>query len=277
MHLIRANGTAIRSRPGQRRRDPDQSSGNRVIVLRSRAGVHRAFSSFDSVAMAVVGAGYVVSVVDGILLRISWMEEEVRMFEIRRIFLVMATAVLVIGAAGAGASAATNKASAASNGLAAGARGFGVSVVDPVCKVVLDANHKTLDTANHMYTDRPGGDGKRTTGEMITANGERYIQVRGAWRKSPMTIAATKAQEEENIKDAKVLSCKRVGDDTVNGEAATVYTEHTENEETKSDGKIWISKSRGLILKEEIDLDSGDAGKQHVGIRYEYGNVKAPI
>ena len=199
------------------------------------------------------------------------------MIGMRRVFGVMATAMLLSGAAGADASAAPNHASTASNGGAVGAGGFGVSVVDPVCKVVLDANHKTLDTANHMYTDRPGGDGKRTTGEMITVNGERYIQVRGAWRKSPMTVAAQKAQEEENIKDAKVLSCKRVGDDTVNGEAATVYTEHTENEDTKSDGKIWVSKSRGLILKEEIDLDSGDAGKQHVGIRYEYGNVKAPI
>lgn len=199
------------------------------------------------------------------------------MVGMRRVFEVLATVVWLIGAVGAGASASTNSASAASGRGAVGAGGSGVSVVDPVCKVVLDANHKTLDTANHMYTDRPGGDGKRATGEMITVNGERYIQLKGTWRKSSMTVAATKAQEAENIKNAKVLSCKRVGDDTVNGEAATVYSEHTENEDTKSDGKIWISKSRGLILKEEIDLDSGDAGKQHVAMRYEYGNVKAPI
>ncbi len=194
------------------------------------------------------------------------------MIEYTRVFAVSAAALLLVGSAGVGAS---STAAAARTGSAVAA--FGVSQVDPVCKLVLDANNKSLDTANHMYTDRPGGNGKRTTGEMITVNGERYIQVKGMWRKSPMTVAATKAQEEENIKDAKVLSCKRVGDDTVNGEAATVYSEHTENEDTKSDGKIWISKSRGLILKEEIDLDSGDAGKQHVATRYEYGNVKAPI
>lgn len=145
------------------------------------------------------------------------------------------------------------------------------------CKPVFDATHKTLDTANHMYTDRSGAGAKKMTGEMITVNGDRYLMMNGKWTKSRMTVAATKAQEEENIKNAKVLSCKRTGDDAVSGEATTVYTEHTENEDTKSDGKIWVSKSRGLILKEEIDLDSGDAGKEHVALRYEYGNVKAPI
>jgi hypothetical protein len=152
-----------------------------------------------------------------------------------------------------------------------------VSVVDPVCKVVLDANHKTLETANHVYTDNLHGNGKKVTGEMITVNGERYLLMNGKWMKSRMTVADTRAQEEENIKNAKVLSCKRTGDDTVGGEAATVYTEHTENEDTKSDGRIWISKSRGVILKEEIDLDSGDPIKEHISLRYEYGNVKAPV
>ncbi len=122
-----------------------------------------------------------------------------------------------------------------------------------------------------------GTNGKKATGEMITINGERYVMLNGKWMKSRMTVAATREQEEENIKNAKVLSCKRAGDDSVSGEAATVYTEHSENEDSKSDGKIWISKSRGVILKEEIDLDIGDPGKEHISLRYEYGNVKAPV
>jgi hypothetical protein len=165
----------------------------------------------------------------------------------------------------------------ARTGVAAGARSMAVSVVDPVCKVVLDANHKTLDTANHLYMDNLHGDGKKVKGELITVNGERYLLMDGKWIKSRMTVADSRAQEEENIKNAKVLSCKRIGDDTVGGEVATIYTEHTENEDTKSDGKIWISKSRGVILKEEIDLDSGDPLKEHIAMRYEYANVKAPV
>jgi hypothetical protein len=176
-----------------------------------------------------------------------------------------------------GTASAKASAGATGGGSIAVALPRGVSVVDPACKPVLDANHKTLDTANHMYTDMGGADGKKPTGEMITVNGDRYVLINGKWTKSRMTVAATKEQEEENIKNAKVLSCKRAPDDTVGGEVATVYIEHTENEDTKSDGKIWVSKSRGVILKEEIDLDSGGSGKQHVSLRYEYGNVKAPI
>jgi hypothetical protein len=194
------------------------------------------------------------------------------MIELRRVG-GLAAALLIGGPMGVGAV----PASAGIRVGAVGARGFGVSVVDPACKPVLDANNKTMDTPNHAYMDGLGAEAQKRTSEMITVNGERYVQVKGAWRKSPMTVAATKTQEEENIKNAKVLSCKKVGDDSVNGEAATVYTEHTENEDSKSDGKIWVSKSRGLILKEEIDLDAGDAGKQRVSMRYEYGNVKAPI
>jgi hypothetical protein len=195
------------------------------------------------------------------------------MIELKRVCAAMAVALLLIGTADVRASATV----VARIGTAVGARSFAVSVVDPVCKVVLDANHKTLETANHMYTDNLHGNGKKVTGEMITVNGERYLLMNGKWMKSRMTVADTRAQEEENIKNAKVLSCKRTGDDTVGGEAATVYTEHTENEDTKSDGKIWISKSRGVILKEEIDLDSGDPIKEHISLRYEYGNVKAPV
>ena len=152
----------------------------------------------------------------------------------------------------------------------------GIPAVDPGCKVVFDANDKTLDTPNHAYQEHVEAGGKKVTSELITVNGQRYLLVNGKWSKSRMTVADTKAQEEENKKNAKVVSCKKVGSDSVNGQAATVYTEHSENEDTKADGKVWISSS-GVILKNEIDLDTGDATKNHITIRYEYGNVKAPI
>ena len=195
------------------------------------------------------------------------------MSELKRMRAATAAALLLIGPPSLTAISTL----AASTSLAAEPRSFAVSVVDPACKPVLDATHKTLDTPNHMYTDRLGANAKKMTGEMITINGDRYLMMNGKWTKSRMTVAATKEQEEENIKNAKVLSCKRTGDDMVGGEAATVYTEHTENEDTKSDGKIWVSKSRGLILKEEIDLDTGDSSKVHMTLRYEYANVKAPM
>jgi hypothetical protein len=196
-------------------------------------------------------------------------------FGLRDVCVVMASALLALAPVSVGASSA--EAAAAPNGAAANVAGrLAVSVIDPTCQPVLDANHKTLDTPHHLYSEMVTN-GKKTTDEMITVNGERYLLMNGKWIKSRMTVAATKAQEEENIKNAKVLSCKRSGDDSVSGEAATVFTEHTETEDTKSDGKIWVSKSRGIILKEEIDLDTGEGDKEHVAMRYEYGNVKAPI
>jgi hypothetical protein len=165
------------------------------------------------------------------------------MNELKRVCGAMAGALLILGTA-SGALSASASAGATGNVAAVVARPFGVPVVDPACKPVFDANHKTLETANHMYMDNLHANGKKVGGEMITVNGERYLLASGKWTKSRMTVADARAQEEENIKNAKVLSCKRTGDDTVGGEAATVYTEHTENEDTKSDGKIWISKSR---------------------------------
>jgi hypothetical protein len=56
--------------------------------------------------------------------------------------------------------------------------------------------------------------------------------------------------------------------------AAEVYTEHAETEDTTADTKIWISKSEGLILKQELALDPiGGALGDPVG----QANVHAPV
>ena len=82
-------------------------------------------------------------------------------------------------------------------------------------------------------------------------------------------------QEEENIRDSK-STCRHVRDEMVNGEAAALYMGHSENDGVKSDAQTWISKSRGLPLKTEEDIDTGDGDKRHMSIRYEYSNVRAP-
>jgi hypothetical protein len=59
-----------------------------------------------------------------------------------------------------------------------------------------------------------------------------------------------------------------------------VYGTHSERSDgghITSDGQVWISKSRGLPLRDEIDIDSGGpAGKNHYSGRYEYTNVQPP-
>ncbi len=151
---------------------------------------------------------------------------------------------------------------------------------DLACKPVFDATDKLLSVSNHAYLtqsrDTPTG-AKTENSESISVNGVRYIMVRGQWTRSKITPQQTKEQEEENKKNAKNYRCHFVCDETVNGEAVALYSSHNETEFANSDSQVWIAKSRGLILKQEIVLDSGGtAAKDRWSIRYDYNNVKAP-
>ena len=145
------------------------------------------------------------------------------------------------------------------------------------CKVAYDAGDKLNATPHHGFTTRSrvSNADKPETMEGIFVGGVYYVQSRGKWVKSPMTAEQMKQQEEENRKNAKNTSCKHVRDELVNGEAAAVYKVHSETEDTKADAQIWISNSKGLILREEEDLDT-DGEKMHIVTRFEYSNVAAP-
>jgi hypothetical protein len=119
---------------------------------------------------------------------------------------------------------------------------------------------------------------KARTSELIYVNGKSYIQVAGKWMVSPMTpVKMAENRKETEADEEKTMTCRVVRDEAVNGEAATLYTAHQANPDEKSDAQIWISKSRGVPLKLEMDLDvGGTAGKSHRTMRYEYNNVQAP-
>jgi hypothetical protein len=151
---------------------------------------------------------------------------------------------------------------------------------DTACKPVFDASDKLLSVSNHAYMaqnrDTPTGP-KTENSESITVDGVRYILFRGKWTRSKVTPQETKAQEEENKKNAKDYTCHFVRNEAVNGEAAALYSAHNVTEDSTSDSQVWISRSRGLIVKQELVLDSGGKdAKDRWSIRYEYSNVKAP-
>lgn len=84
-------------------------------------------------------------------------------------------------------------------------------------------------------------------------------------------------QEQENEKNGK-SSCQFVRGESVNGESASLYRMQRETGNFKEDSQIWISKSTGLPLREEQDMDYGGAiGKRHNSGRFEYGNVQPPM
>ena len=82
------------------------------------------------------------------------------------------------------------------------------------------------------------------------------------------------------IKNSK-YTCHYLRDEPVNGEPAARYSSHSEREDSdmKSDGQIWISKGRGLPLRQELEItESGDKPEvNHHSMRYEYTNVRPPL
>jgi hypothetical protein len=147
------------------------------------------------------------------------------------------------------------------------------------CAPVLDALTKQMNTPYHAYTTMPAavGGGKVQQSEMIATGGQHYLLVGGTWKKSPMDQAAMVKQEQDNVRNATALSCKRVRDEATGGVPAVVYTMHSENEDTKSDGQVWIAKATGLIVRNEVDMSiGGTGGPDHMATRFEYTNVQVP-
>jgi len=153
---------------------------------------------------------------------------------------------------------------------------------DPSCKSVSDATTKYLTVPTHIYTTESGAitGGKPRNVESIYLIDRAYVQVNGRWRLSPVTPKMMVDELKEARAGAETdthSTCRMVRDEAVNGEAATLYSSHTETRDMKADSQIWISKSRGLPLRMQQDTDTGGAaGKSRRESRYEYTNVQAP-
>jgi hypothetical protein len=169
----------------------------------------------------------------------------------------------------------------ASAGLLAIVLCAGVARGDDGCKALYDALSKVIVTPTHIYTTTVAGYNKDVSrnSEMIYEggpNGAIFILAGGKWTRAKMTSAEMMSKQEENRRTAKDV-CNVVRDEVVNGEAATVYSTHSDKDGNKIDAMVWISKSKGLPLKEDMDMDvGGAAGKMHMSLRYEYANVKPP-
>jgi hypothetical protein len=143
------------------------------------------------------------------------------------------------------------------------------------CRPLIEAEKKQIETPHHVYmVDGSGSSAKKH--ESISAGGVMYIQVGGKWRRSPLSLQDMREQLEQNLATATVYTCQHVGDESVTGTAASVYTAHTENEGVKADVRTWVAKGTGLVLRQEEDMDTGDGEKRHLSLRYEYTNVQAP-
>jgi hypothetical protein len=133
------------------------------------------------------------------------------------------------------------------------------------CDAVIAATLKIMQVPTHLYTTVTGT--KPRSSETIYFNGVTYLKVAGQWRKSAFAQEPLAQQKKES--EDKIGTCAVVRDELVGGEPATLYK--VRNKEAEVDAQMWISKSRGLPLKQGFDLDGG-----RMEIRYEYTNVSAP-
>jgi len=144
------------------------------------------------------------------------------------------------------------------------------------CQPVFDAMTKVVNTPSHIYNTSAKA-GKSRTVETIYAGGAFYTKVQNKWTRGRITPQEILKQEQLNRQNSK-YSCRYLKDEPVNGEAAALYSTHAENPDAKSDSQVWISKSKGLPLRQELDINAGGAaGTNHYSVRYEYGNVKPPL
>jgi hypothetical protein len=148
------------------------------------------------------------------------------------------------------------------------------------CQPVSDALTKVVINASHSYTTSTSpavNGGRATEAETIFANGQKYIRARGKWMRLPITSRDVLEQEKEKEEHGK-STCRFLRGESVNGEAAIVYSLHREYEEVTEDGQMWISKSTGLPLRVEEDVDDrGNKTKDHRSTRFDYENVRAPM
>ncbi len=146
------------------------------------------------------------------------------------------------------------------------------------CQPVFEALTKLITTPSHSYTTSTAANGGKTrTAETIMTHGKKYIRGNGKWMDTSVTTAEVLEQERQNEKNGKA-NCQLLRSEAVKGEAAVVYSLSRQTPGFKEDAQIWISKSTGILLREEQDVDmGGEIGKAHNSAQFEYGNVQPPM
>ena len=138
-------------------------------------------------------------------------------------------------------------------------------------KVGADALHKVHTTPTHVYTTTKVN-GQSFSSEIIYAGGTMYAKTNGKWI-SAGAIEDVEQSEQQLKHDANSKdTCSQLGDESVNGEVATVYKSHSETPKGPIDLQFWISKANGKLLRQ--DTTSNGAV---ISSRYEYSGVKPPL
>jgi hypothetical protein len=148
--------------------------------------------------------------------------------------------------------------------------------LSPVCKLVLDAHTKVINTPRHYYlTQTDPGKSPRTL-ENITTSTRAFLLLDGKWGGGENNPQDEISRMQDNLRNTKIYECRKLPDAVIDGAATKVYFAHSDNESIKTDSKLWVENSTGLILREEIDMYSDPSARRHIVERFDYKNVQPP-
>ena len=130
---------------------------------------------------------------------------------------------------------------------------------------------RTFNIPTHIYSTTKFGDYKHEV-EMIFVDGSAYFREDyGPWT---LDNSIPKQAEERVARNPKSkYTCRYLGDEPVSGEMAAKYSAQDKARKSKTDELVWISKTSGLLLRQETKWDNGNV----MILRLEYVNVKSPL
>ncbi|MEO7207580.1 MAG: hypothetical protein ABI145_12515 [Steroidobacteraceae bacterium] len=92
----------------------------------------------------------------------------------------------------------------------------------------------------------------------------------------PLSPRDNQARSDENLRNAKAYVCQSLPDGSIDGVTVTNYRTRTEIEGAVVESKISISKSSGLAIEVDNNLDAGGNKKTYYSTRYTYTGIHAP-
>ncbi len=144
------------------------------------------------------------------------------------------------------------------------------------CQPVISALARLAQTPSHQFMSRNMAGTGTSQSEVVITGNTMWLLVGGRWQSmsydAQKKIAEMKRKMAESSAAGKV-SCARVRDEAVGGEAATLYTMRDDTSAGVVNSQLWISTTRGLPVRQVIDIPEV---KSHIESRIDYTNVQAP-
>ena len=127
----------------------------------------------------------------------------------------------------------------------------------------------TLPYASTSVTTTPGKTDRHS--EMIVVDDMLYLQDEGGtWQAIPYD--SQKVIDAIGDAAAGTHHCRKTGNEPVDGEAASIIIDRPGDAGKIGEARYWISDSRGLPLKLELQGDGGRVIREH----WRYDNIQAP-